>query len=99
MLRHKSVGVDYTQSVNQVSALKYRHSNVFRPENICIPTFSNLLTKCGTSQCDFDLFSLKAQIVAVTMVRSLKRQKGSLEIPLAPFKKGGTLSVQLQILK
>lgn len=77
MLRHKSVGVDYTQSVNQVSALKYRHSNVFRPENICIPTFSNLLTKCGTSKGDFDLFS-QARIVAVTLSRSLKRQKGSL---------------------
>lgn len=88
MLRQKVVGVDYTHGVNQVSALECRHFNVLRPANICITTFPNSLTKCGTSQCDFDLFSLKAQIVAVTMVRSLKRQKGSLEIPLTPFKKG-----------
>lgn len=59
MLRQFFVGVDYTHGVNQVSALKCRHSNVFRSENICIPTFSNPLTKCGTSQCDFDLFSPK----------------------------------------
>ena len=76
MLRQKVVGVDYTHGVDQVSALKYRHFNVLRPANICITTFSNSLTKCGTSQCDFDLFS-QARIVAVTMVRSLKRQKGS----------------------
>ena len=87
MLRQFFVGVDYTHGVNQVSALKCRHSNVFRSENICIPTFSNPLTKCGTSKGDFDLFS-QARIVIVTLFRSLKRQKGSLEIPLTPFKKG-----------
>lgn len=77
MLRQFFVGVDYTHGVNQVSALKCRHSNVFRSENICIPTFSNPLTKCGTSKGDFDLFS-QARIVIVTLFRSLKRRNASL---------------------
>ena len=77
MLRQKVVGVDYTHGVNQVSALECRHFNVLRPANICITTFPNSLTKCGTSKGDFDLFS-QARIVAVTLSRSLKRQKGSL---------------------
>ena len=48
MLRQKVVGVDYTHGVNQVSALECRHFNVLRPANICITTFPNSLTKCGT---------------------------------------------------
>ena len=71
MLRQKVVGVDYTHGVNQVSALKYRHSNVFRPENICIPTFSNLLTKCGTSEGNFDTILAELEPSLRTLLRSL----------------------------
>ena len=53
----------------------------------------------GPHNVTLTYFRPKAQIVAVTMVRSLKRRKASLEIPLTPFRKGGTLSVLLQILK